>query len=158
MIRLPRVPSGRFIVILLLAFVAGVALTLSFPEFRARRERPLAAPAPAPAAGIAAVTEVRFAQGAALLQSLRTVRPEPAVAPEPAAYPHALRVPLGALVSSADGWYVFVETAPGSYRLRELDVAARDDHYAYVAHGLDADERVVANAVLLLPNEVAIRR
>jgi hypothetical protein len=153
-ITLLRERFGRFLAVLLLAFLAGIALTVTFPEFRACLQHPIAA-ASTPRAGPA--VEARFAPAAAQARAMRTVLPEPAPAAAATASSQTLRLPLGALLSSEAGWFVFVETAPGSYALREVDVAALDGDFAYATYGVAPHERVVASAHLMLPKEVAVR-
>jgi RND family efflux transporter MFP subunit len=57
--------------------------------------------------------------------------------------PHALMVPLEALVPEGDGYKVFVVDASGMAEARDVTVGGRHDGTAEIARGLTAGERVV---------------
>lgn len=59
-------------------------------------------------------------------------------------------VPVSALVTEANGYNAFVETAPGRYERRRVVVGAELDGRAQVLEGLRAGERVVVEGALLL--------
>jgi cobalt-zinc-cadmium efflux system membrane fusion protein len=53
----------------------------------------------------------------------------------------AFRLPVAALVRSAEARYVFVRTEKG-FRMQAVTVAASDERYAVVTEGLDGSEEV----------------
>lgn len=54
------------------------------------------------------------------------------------------------LVHDGDDTRVYVESEPGHYRPREVEVGPSHDGHVYVARGLEAGERVVVEGALLL--------
>lgn len=66
-----------------------------------------------------------------------------------------LRVPSGALVTEGLFSYVFVESAPGTFTRRKVELSVQDREYAYLAGGVNRNERVVVSGALLLQSELA---
>jgi multidrug efflux pump subunit AcrA (membrane-fusion protein) len=58
--------------------------------------------------------------------------------------------PIGALITDAGGYAVFVEDAPGHFERRRVVVGAEFDGRAQVREGLRVGERVVVEGALLL--------
>jgi membrane fusion protein, heavy metal efflux system len=65
------------------------------------------------------------------------------------------RVPNAAIVTRGIYSNVFVETAPGRFERRRVELALRGAEYSYVSQGLAAGERVVTTGALLLDAELA---
>jgi len=70
----------------------------------------------------------------------------------------AVRVPNSSIVNSGICSYVFVETAPGRFERRQVELAVRGADSSYVARGLVADEKVVVSGALLLDAEFVAAR
>ena len=69
--------------------------------------------------------------------------------------PQGTRVPNAALVNRGVFSYVFVETQPGHFERRRVELALRGTDFSYVASGLKSGERVVTSGAILLDAEVA---
>jgi membrane fusion protein, heavy metal efflux system len=67
----------------------------------------------------------------------------------------AVRVPNSAIVTRGIYSYVFVETAPGTFARRRVELAVRGADSSYVARGLAGGEQVVTGGALLLDAEIA---
>ena len=67
----------------------------------------------------------------------------------------ALRVPNSALVTEGLYSFVFVETTPGTFTKRKVDLSVQDREYSYLAGGVGRGERVVVGGALLLQSEMA---
>lgn len=67
----------------------------------------------------------------------------------------AVRLPNSALVTEGLYTFVFVETAPGTFVKRRVDLAVQDREYAYVRAGVARGDRVVVGGALLLQSELA---
>jgi membrane fusion protein, heavy metal efflux system len=65
------------------------------------------------------------------------------------------RVPNAAIVTRGIYSNVFVETGPGRFERRRVELALRGAEYSYVSRGLAAGEKVVTSGALLLDAEVA---
>jgi len=65
-----------------------------------------------------------------------------------------VRVPNEALVIRGIYTYVFVETNPGEFTLRQVKLVKRGIDFSYVGEGLKGDERVVTKGALLLDAEL----
>ena len=65
-----------------------------------------------------------------------------------------VRVPNEALVIRGIYTYVFVETNPGEFTLRKVNLVKRGIDFSYVGEGLKGDERVVTKGALLLDAEL----
>jgi cobalt-zinc-cadmium efflux system membrane fusion protein len=65
------------------------------------------------------------------------------------------RVPNSALVTRGIYSYVFVETAPGRFERRRVELALRGGEFSYVSRGLQSGERIVVTGALLLDAEMA---
>ena len=65
-----------------------------------------------------------------------------------------VRVPNEALVIRGIYTYVFVETNPGEFTLRQVKLVKRGIDFSYVGEGLAGDERVVTKGALLLDAEL----
>ena len=70
----------------------------------------------------------------------------------------AVRVPNSSIVNSWICSYVFVETAPGRFERRQVELAVRGADSSYVLRGVVADERVVVTGALLLDAEFIAAR
>lgn len=68
------------------------------------------------------------------------------------------RVPNAALVNRGVYTYVFVETAPGRFQRRRVELALRGSDSSYVASGLSTGEKVVTTGAVLLDAELAARQ
>lgn len=66
----------------------------------------------------------------------------------------ALRLPSGALVTEGLFSYVFVESTPGTFTRRKVELSVQDREYAYLAGGVNRNERVVVSGALLLQSEL----
>lgn len=64
------------------------------------------------------------------------------------------RVPNAALVTRGIYSYVFVETQPGRFERRRVELAERGSEFSYVSRGLNAGERIVTAGALLLDAEM----
>lgn len=71
--------------------------------------------------------------------------------------PKALRVPVGALLTSGLRSQVFVQIGPREFERRDADVLRQDGEYAYLANGGSVKEgdSVVVRGALLLASEMA---
>lgn len=67
----------------------------------------------------------------------------------------AVRLPNASLVTEGLNSYVFVETEPGVFAKRRVELSVRDREYSYVASGVKSGERVVTTGALLLSSELA---
>jgi cobalt-zinc-cadmium efflux system membrane fusion protein len=65
-----------------------------------------------------------------------------------------MRVPNGAIVTRGVYPYVFVETAPGRFQRRRVELATRGADMSYVVAGLRQGEKVVTTGALLLDAEL----
>ena len=65
-----------------------------------------------------------------------------------------VKVPNEALVIRGIYTYVFVETNPGEFTLRQVKLVKRGIDFSYVGEGLKGDERVVTKGSLLLDAEL----
>jgi cobalt-zinc-cadmium efflux system membrane fusion protein len=68
------------------------------------------------------------------------------------------RIPNSALVSEGLYSFVFVESAPGVFEKRRVELGLQGRDESYVKTGLSAGEKVVAAGALLLQSELASRR
>ena len=68
----------------------------------------------------------------------------------------ALRIAISSLVSDGVKSFVFVETGPGTFEKRPLELAAQNRDFAYVTRGIEVGDRVVSSGSLLLNSELAI--
>jgi cobalt-zinc-cadmium efflux system membrane fusion protein len=68
---------------------------------------------------------------------------------------HAVRVPNSALVTRGLYSYVFVESAPGRFERRRVELSLRGADSSFVTRGLAPGEKVVVAGALLLDAEVA---
>lgn len=68
-----------------------------------------------------------------------------------------VRVPNSAIVNRGVYAYVFVQTAPAEFRLRQVTLLTRNSDFSYVGEGLQGDERVVTKGALLLDAELSTR-
>ena len=66
-----------------------------------------------------------------------------------------LRVPGSALVTEGLFSYVFVETVPGTFVRRKVELSIQDREFAYLTAGVNPAERVVVSGALLLQSELA---
>ncbi len=67
----------------------------------------------------------------------------------------ALRLPNSALVTEGLFSFVFVETAPGTFTKRKVDLSVQDREYSYLSGGVARGERIVSGGALLLQSELA---
>ena len=67
----------------------------------------------------------------------------------------ALRLPNSALVTEGLYSFVFVESAPGAFVKRKVELSVQDREYSYLAGGVAKGERVVVNGALLLQSELS---
>lgn len=65
------------------------------------------------------------------------------------------RVPNSALVTRGIYTQVFVETAPGRFARRRVELASRGSEFSYVSSGLAPGDKVVTSGALLLDAETA---
>jgi len=68
---------------------------------------------------------------------------------------NAVRLPNSALVTEGLYTYVFIETRPGVFLKRKVELAVQDREYAYVKTGVARGERVIVGGALLLQSELA---
>lgn len=68
-----------------------------------------------------------------------------------------VKVPNEALVIRGIYTYVFVETSPGEFTLKQVRLLKRGIDFSYVSEGLVGDERVVTKGALLLDAELIAR-
>jgi cobalt-zinc-cadmium efflux system membrane fusion protein len=66
----------------------------------------------------------------------------------------AVRVPNSAIVTAGIYSYVYVESAPGRFERRKVELALRGADSSYVSRGLQANEKVVVAGALLLDAEI----
>ena len=76
----------------------------------------------------------------------------------PAETATGLLVPDGAIIDSGTRQLVFVETAPGHFETRDVQVAARANGQAAIRQGLKAGETVAISANFLLDSESRLRQ
>jgi len=69
----------------------------------------------------------------------------------------AVRIPNGALINRGLYAFVFVETAPGEFVRRPVNLQAQGSDFSYVGAGLEGGERVVVTGALLLNAELTAR-
>ena len=67
----------------------------------------------------------------------------------------ALRLPNSALVTEGLYSFVFVESAPGAFVKRKVELSVQDREYSYLSSGIGKGERVVVNGALLLQSELS---
>ena len=67
----------------------------------------------------------------------------------------AMRLPNTALVTEGLYSFAFVETAPGTFTKRKVELSVQDREYSYLAGGIARGERVVMSGALLLQSELA---
>ena len=67
----------------------------------------------------------------------------------------ALRLPNSALVTEGLYSFVFVESAPGTFVKRKVELSVQDREYSYLSSGIGKGERVVVNGALLLQSELS---
>jgi membrane fusion protein, heavy metal efflux system len=67
----------------------------------------------------------------------------------------ALRLPNTALVTEGLYSFVFVETAPGAFIKRKVELSVQDREYSYLSGGVTRGERIVSGGALLLQSELA---
>lgn len=68
---------------------------------------------------------------------------------------HVVRVPNSALVTEGLFSFSFIETSPGVFTKRKVQLAIQDRENAYVTEGIAKGERVVVSGALLLQSELA---
>lgn len=68
-----------------------------------------------------------------------------------------LVVPADAVMDTGDRQIVFVETGPGSFEPRQVNVSGRADDDAFIGGGLDEGEQVAVNANFLIDSESRLR-
>ncbi len=66
----------------------------------------------------------------------------------------AIRVPNSALVTEGLYSYVFVETAPGEYKRRRVELLVQDREWTYLGGGVQPGDRIVVTGALLLNSEL----
>lgn len=66
----------------------------------------------------------------------------------------AVRVPTAAIIDSGANAYVFVQTAPGTFARRQVDLLSRDADFSSVGTGLSGGEQIVTKGALLLDGEL----
>lgn len=66
-----------------------------------------------------------------------------------------VRVPSAAVVTEGVNHFAFVETAPGEFEKRRVEVAMQDRDDVYITSGIGPNERVVQAGALLLASELA---
>jgi cobalt-zinc-cadmium efflux system membrane fusion protein len=69
----------------------------------------------------------------------------------------AVRVPNSALVNRGLYTYVFVQTAPGQFRRRQVSVKTHGGDFSYVGDGVSGGEAIVTTGALLLDAEMSTR-
>src|SRR5581483_7100691 len=91
---------------------------------------------------------------------LRLLRPEmyARVTPLSSEQNRYARISNAALLNRGVYNYVFVETEPGLFRKRQVEVGLQDRDETYVKSGLKEGERVVVSGALLLDSELASRQ
>lgn len=67
----------------------------------------------------------------------------------------AIRVPNAAIVNRGVYAFAFVETEPGHFERRRVELAARGGAFSFVSQGLRAGEKVVVSGALLLDAEMS---
>jgi cobalt-zinc-cadmium efflux system membrane fusion protein len=67
----------------------------------------------------------------------------------------AVRVPNSAIVTQGLYSYVFVETAPGLFKRRRIELTVQDREYSYLSADLARDEKLVTTGALLLNSELS---
>ena len=67
----------------------------------------------------------------------------------------AVRLPNSALVTEGLYSFVFVESKPGLFNKRRVELSVQDREYSYVRSGVARGERVVIGGALLLQSELA---
>lgn len=67
----------------------------------------------------------------------------------------AIRVPNAAVVNHGVYAYVFVETRPGHFQRRRVDLATRGGDFSFIRQGVIAGEKVVVSGALLLDAEMS---
>lgn len=67
----------------------------------------------------------------------------------------AVRLPNAALVIRGVQTFVFVESAPGQFKRRRVELAARGGDESFVSQGVSPGERVVTEGALLLDSELS---
>lgn len=67
----------------------------------------------------------------------------------------AVRIPNSAIVTQGLYSYAFVETEPGLFRRRKIELTVQDREYGYVSSGIARGERLVTTGALLLNSELA---
>ena len=67
----------------------------------------------------------------------------------------AVRLPNSALVTEGLYSFVFVETKPGVFNKKRVELSVQDREYSYVRAGVARGERVVIGGALLLQSELA---
>ena len=67
----------------------------------------------------------------------------------------ALRLPNSALVTEGLYSFVFVETAPGTFTKRKVELSVQDREYSYLSSGVSRGEHIVVGGALLLQSELA---
>lgn len=72
--------------------------------------------------------------------------------------PQALRVPNAALVTRGLSSCVFIEEAPGRFRLRRVELLQRGESSSFVGSGLQDGERIVTRGALLINAELEAQR
>ena len=65
------------------------------------------------------------------------------------------RVPGSALVTEGLFSYVFIESEPGTFQRRKVELSVQDREYAYLTGGVRRGERVVVGGALLLQSELS---
>ena len=68
-----------------------------------------------------------------------------------------VRVPNEAIVNRGIHTFVFAETAPGEFHLRQVKLLTRGSNFSYVGQGLQSNDRVVTKGALLLEGELSAR-
>jgi cobalt-zinc-cadmium efflux system membrane fusion protein len=66
----------------------------------------------------------------------------------------AIRLPIGALVSSGEKTYVFVERSPGRFEKTAVELAAQNRDFAYTVRGIEVGDRVVTAGAVLLNSQL----
>ena len=67
----------------------------------------------------------------------------------------AVRLPNSALVTEGLYSFVFVESKPGVFNKKRVELSVQDREYSYVRAGVARGERVVIGGALLLQSELA---
>ena len=92
-----------------------------------------------------------------LAQPGPTARPEMFVrlSPLDGELPPAVKVPNGAILTTGQQSFVFVEGAPGNLFKTAVTLATRGREFSYIAQGLKPGARVVTQGAILLDAELA---